>query len=142
MDSDYSGKSFWWHVADRIGTAASFLCAIHCALLPFVLTLLPFIGLEFLASHTFERVFVMFACALALFSLGRGYRRHRVSQPLTIALPALVLLLAGVTVAESGSIMVHSVMVTIGGLLLAFAHFLNLRADRLYDHVHGPDCVH
>jgi len=37
---------------------------------------------------------------------------------------------------------VHSVMVTIGGLLLAFAHFLNLRADRLYDHVHGPDCAH
>ena len=35
----------WWHVADRVGATASFLCAIHCALLPFVLTLLPLLGL-------------------------------------------------------------------------------------------------
>ena len=137
-----SDKSLWWHLADRIGAGASFLCAIHCALLPFMLALLPLLGLEFLASHAFERGFVVFASALALFSLGRGYRRHRVPQPLTFALPGLLLLLLGVTIAESGPVVVHSVMVTIGGLLLAFSHFLNLRADRLFGHVHGPDCVH
>ena len=142
MDPKLSDKSFWWHVADRIGAGASFLCAIHCALLPFVLALLPLVGLEFLADHAFERGFVMFACALALFSLGRGYRRHRLPQPLAFALPGLVLLLVGVTLAESGSLVVHSVMVTIGGLLVAFSHFLNLRADRLFGHVHGADCSH
>lgn len=142
MDPEQSDKSFWWSVADRIGAAASFLCAIHCALLPFVLALLPLIGLEFLASHTFERGFVIFACALALFSLIRGYRRHHLSQPLAFALPGLTLLLLGVTVAEGYSIVVHSVLVTLGGLLVAFSHFLNLRADRLLDHVHGPQCAH
>lgn len=142
MDPEQSDKSLWWNVADRIGAAASFLCAIHCALLPFVLALLPLIGLEFLASHSFERGFVMFACALALFSLVRGYRRHRLSQPLAFALPGLTLLLLGVTVAEGYSIVVHSVLVTLGGLLVAFSHFLNLRADRLLDHVHGPQCAH
>jgi len=142
MRPEPSDKSFWWHVADRIGATASFLCAIHCAALPFVLAILPLVGLEFLASHTFERGFVMFACALALFSLGRGYRRHHMSQPLTFALPGLTLLLLGVTLAEGYSIVVHSVLVTIGGLLVAFSHFLNLRADRMAGHVHGPTCVH
>ncbi|MCP1375726.1 MerC domain-containing protein [Dyella lutea] len=142
MQPEPSDKSFWWHVADRIGATASFLCAIHCAALPFLLAILPLVGLEFLASHAFERGFVMFASALALFSLGRGYRRHRVPQPLTFALPGLTLLLLGVTLAEGYSIVVHSVLVTIGGLLLAFSHFLNLRADRLNGHIHGPTCVH
>ncbi|MBU6247209.1 MAG: MerC family mercury resistance protein [Xanthomonadaceae bacterium] len=142
MQPEPSEKSFWWTVADRIGATASFLCAIHCAALPFVLAILPLVGLEFLASHAFERGFVMFACALALFSLGRGYRRHRMPQPLTFALPGLLLLLLGVTVAEGVSITVHSVLVTIGGLLLAFSHFLNLRAERLNGHIHGPTCIH
>ena len=42
MDPKFPDKSFWWHVADRIGAGASFLCAIHCALLPFVLALLRY----------------------------------------------------------------------------------------------------
>jgi len=145
MDSEQANRSRWWRVADRIGAAASFLCAIHCALLPFVLTLLPFIGLEFLADHRFERGFVLFACVLALFALVRGFRRHQSSLPLLLAAPGLALLLLGVTFAETHSIILHSVMVTCGGLLLAAAHFLNLRHDRHDDdddHVHGPQCAH
>lgn len=144
METGQSSKSRWWSVADRIGATASFLCAIHCALLPFVLALLPFVGLEFLADHRFERGFVLFACALALFALVRGYRRHQGPLPLLLAAPGLALLLLGVTYAEGYSIILHSVLVTCGGLLVASAHFVNLRADRRHDHdhVHGPQCAH
>lgn len=144
MDSGQSDKSHWWQVADRIGAAASFLCAIHCALLPFVLAVLPLVGLEFLADHRFERGFVMFACALAMVALVRGFRRHQQPLPLLLATPGLALLLIGVTFAESYSIVLHSVLVTCGGLLLAAAHFVNLRRDRQLaaDHVHGPQCAH
>src|SRR5690348_9850344 len=31
-------------LVDRVGATASLLCAVHCALLPFVLALLPLIG--------------------------------------------------------------------------------------------------
>lgn len=134
--------SRWWRLADRIGAAASFACAIHCAVLPFVLALLPLLGLSFLADHRFERGFVMFACALALTSLLNGYRHHHRALPLLLALPGLLLLLCGVTFAESYSIVLHSVLVTCGGLLVASAHFTNLRLDRLYGHVHGAQCAH
>jgi hypothetical protein len=145
MIPDQAPKSRWWHVADRVGATASFLCAIHCAALPFVLALLPFIGLQFLADHRFERGFVFFACALALFALITGYRRHQRALPLMLAIPGLLLLIFGVTWAEGISIIVHSVLVTIGGLLVASSHFVNLRSDRRRSHaghVHGPQCAH
>lgn len=145
MNSDQAPKSRWWHVADRVGATASFLCAIHCAALPFVLALLPFIGLQFLADHRFERGFVFFACALAFFALITGYRRHQRPLPLMLAIPGLLLLIFGVTWAEGISVIVHSVLVTIGGLLVASSHFVNLRSDRRRSHaghVHGPQCAH
>ncbi|WP_437343308.1 MerC domain-containing protein [Rhodanobacter lycopersici] len=136
----------WWHLADRVGATASFLCAIHCALLPFVLTVLPLLGLGFLAGHRFERGFVMFAATLALFALVGGYRRHRRPLPLLLAVPGLALLLLGVTWATAYPIAVHSVMVTCGGLLVASAHFVNLYLDRRHAHaeahVHGARCAH
>ncbi|MEO9080386.1 MAG: MerC domain-containing protein [Rhodanobacter sp.] len=144
MEGRQAGKTRWWRMADRIGAVASFLCAIHCALLPFVLALLPLVGLEFLADYRFERGFVMFACALALVALVRGFRRHQQPLPLLLAIPGLALLLLGVTFAENYSIILHSVLVTCGGLLLAGAHFVNLRRDSQHrrGHVHGPQCAH
>jgi hypothetical protein len=132
----------WWHMADRLGATASFLCAVHCALLPFVLALLPVLGLSFLADHRFERGFVFFASALASFVLASGYRRHRSPLAIALAIPGLLLLILGVTVLHSHSIVVHSVMVTCGGLLVASSHFLNLRLDRAAGHIHGPECAH
>lgn len=139
--TDAVRKARRWQAFDRVGAVASFLCAVHCAALPFVLTLLPLLGLEFLADHRFERGFVMFACALAMLSLIGGFRRHRRPMSLLLALPGLALLLLGVTVAEDYSIALHSVLVTCGGLLVAAAHFVNLRTDRWHRHVHGAHCV-
>ncbi len=144
MRSEQLTQSRCWRIADRLGATASFLCAIHCAVLPFVVVLLPFVGLEFLADHRFERGFVLFACGLALFALIHGFRRHQRPLPLMLAIPGLALLLLGVTYAENYSIILHSVLVTCGGLLLASAHFVNLRRDSAHrsGHVHGPQCVH
>ncbi len=118
----------WWSVADRLGATASFLCAIHCALLPFVIALLPLLGLEFLADHDFERGFVLFAAALATTTLVTGHRKHRRRLPLLLALPGLLLLVLGVTVVDLDTqTALHSLMVTCGGLLVASAHVINLR---------------
>jgi hypothetical protein len=134
----------WWHAADRLGATASFLCAIHCAALPFVIALLPVIGLSFLADHRFEAGFVAFASVLASAALVSGYRRHRRRAPLVLAVPGLTLLMLGVTFLHAHSPVVHSVLVTCGGLLVAAAHFVNLRVDRSghAGHIHGPSCAH
>ena len=113
-------------LVDRVGATASLLCAVHCALLPFVLALLPLIGLEFLAGHTFERVFVACAAALASASILFAYRRHRRSLPLFLMLPGIALLVFGVAVDLDVNVALHTVAVVCGGVLLASAHVTNL----------------
>ncbi len=125
-------------IADRFGATASFLCAIHCALLPFVIAVLPALGLAVLADHAIERAFVVFACTLATVMLLLGYRRHRRANALLLLLPALALLLAGVLVDFEQSAVTHAWLVTTGGSLLAIAHLVNLRLS----HVHDANCRH
>lgn len=120
-------------IADRVGATASFLCAVHCAALPFVLTVLPTLGLGFLGDHRFERIFIAFASALALGSLIRGYRRHRVASALCVAGAGIALLWIGVWLFDSEQARgTHAVLVTLGGCCVALAHILNLRLTHLF----------
>ena len=120
-------------VAHRIGATASFLCALHCAALPFILAILPALGLAFLADHAFEHWFIAFASVLALTMLIRGYRRHRAPQALYLLLPGLILLWLGGFVFDLETYgLFHATLVFLGGSSVALAHVVNLRLDRLY----------
>jgi len=64
--------------ADRIGVAASVLCAIHCGLAPILLLALPAFG-EIWAHPASHALVAIFIVPLALFSIRKGFRRHRKS---------------------------------------------------------------
>jgi hypothetical protein len=129
-------------IVDRIGATASLLCAVHCALLPFVLALLPLIGLEFLAGDTFERVFVACAAVLASASIFGAYRHHRRPHALVIMLPGIALLLFGVAVNVDVHVALHTVAVVSGGVLVASAHVANLvLAHRHHAAIHAHAAV-
>jgi len=126
------------HAADRLGATASFLCALHCAALPFVLTVLPALGLGFLGDHRFERIFIAFASVLASAALVRGYRRHRVPAALFLLVPGLALLWTGGWIFDTeASPVLHAVLVTLGGCSVALAHIVNMRLTHLF----GACCV-
>ena len=74
--------------ADRVGFAASFLCAIHCALVPVVLGLVPALGLKFGGWVDIDQAFVVFATLLGLTTLTVGYRRHRAFRAWALLVPA------------------------------------------------------
>ena len=121
-------------LVDRVGATASLLCAVHCMLLPFVLALLPLIGLEFLAGHTFERIFVACAAALASTSILAAYRRHRHPQALFLMVPGIALLLFGVAIDINAHVVIHTASVVTGGLLVASAHVTNLVLAHRHHH--------
>ena len=127
-------------LADRFGATASFLCALHCAALPLVLAALPALGLGFLASHLFERVFIAFATTLAVASLAFGYRRHRRWSAFGFLVPGIALLVAGITTDLHSQPLLHAALVGIGGGFVALAHLANLRLGRV--HVHDAACSH
>ncbi len=123
--------------ADKVGAAASFLCAVHCAALPFVLALLPAIGLGFLASHGFERGFIACASVLALTMAAIGYRRHRAARVFALLVPGLLMLWIGGFAFDLGhATLWHSLLVVAGGSCVALAHVVNLRLAR----THEPNC--
>lgn len=125
-------------LVDRVGATASMLCAVHCVLLPFVLALLPLLGLEFLAGHTFERVFVACAAALASGSILTGYWRHRRPQALFLMVPGIVLLVFGIAISLDVHVVIHTVSVVSGGLLVASAHVTNLVLSHRHHHANHP----
>ncbi|MEZ5484088.1 MAG: MerC domain-containing protein [Lysobacteraceae bacterium] len=111
---------------DRLGAAGSLICAAHCALWPLLLALIPALGLSFLASPLFERGFVIFAGVLATLSLLPGFRRHRSPLALLILLPGLVGVGIGAFGSTEHSDWSHALLMSLGGVLIAAAHLVNL----------------
>ena len=113
--------------ADRIGFAASFLCAVHCALMPVLLALLPAFGLNAAGWVDIDQAFVVFATLLGAATLTFGWRRHRAFRAWLLLLPGLLLVWAGSFTTLHDHSLMHAAVMATGGLLLAGAHLLNLR---------------
>ena len=126
---------------DRLGATGSLLCAIHCALLPALIALLPSLGIAAWLDNGFERGFVVFATLLGLFTLVSGYRKHRAVRALRLLLPGLAILWFGVLYPPlHHSLFPHAVAMTLGGTLVGLAHLANLRLTAI--HVHDASCMH
>ena len=126
---------------DRIGATGSLVCAVHCALLPLLIAALPSLGVAAWLGEGFERVFVVFATLLGLFSVVWGYRRHRAVRALGLLLPGLAVLWLGHLYGPLHHALVpHAIAMTLGGTLVGLAHLANLRLN--HGHVHDATCAH
>lgn len=126
---------------DRFGAVGSLLCAIHCALLPVLIAVLPSLGVALWLGDGFERGFVLFASLLGLFTMIQGYRRHRAVRALWLLLPGLAALWLGIGYEPLHHAAVpHAIVMTLGGTLVGLAHLANLRLN--HGHVHDASCAH
>ena len=126
---------------DRLGATGSLLCALHCALLPVLIALLPSLGIATWMSDSFEEGFVVFATLLGLFTLIQGYRRHRAVRALGLLVPGLAALWLGIGYEPlHHDAILHAVTMTFGGTLVGLAHLANLRLT--HGHVHDATCAH
>jgi hypothetical protein len=113
--------------SDFIGFSASLLCALHCAALPFLLTMAPLAGIQFLGNPWVEKSMILLSFGIACYALVPGYRLHR--KPLALILVALGLSCIGFahTVAPEDF---EAVFTPIGGGLIAVAHLINWKQTR------------
>jgi hypothetical protein len=126
---------------DRIGATGSLVCAMHCALLPLLIALLPSLGIALWLGEGFELGFVSFATLLGVFTLVWGYRRHRVVRALGLLVPGLLALWVGALFPPLHHALVpHAITMTFGGTLVGLAHLANLRLN--HGHVHDASCAH
>ncbi|HET6255409.1 MAG TPA: MerC domain-containing protein [Puia sp.] len=100
---------------DAIGISASLICAVHCVVLPFFLSSLPFLGIELLRNIVVESVIIGISLLVGSWALLTGYRkRHRQFWP-------VLLFAAGMLVLMGDTILVKTEAVDMAGKTLAAA---------------------
>ena len=109
---------------DILGMSASLVCAVHCAAIPLVFSLGSAYMADLLHHPVFEVGFLLVALVLAVWSLGKSYLHHHGNRtPLLIGAAGMAMVVLGV--------MAHAWFITLpGGLILAIAHFWNLKLLR------------
>jgi len=118
--TEKSKGTFW----DGLGTTLSLACAVHCALLPFVLALLPLAGLAFLKDERFETGMILTSLSVATFALARGFGWHRDWRVPAVGLLGAVIWGCGHFFLEQPW---EGLAMGLGGCHFAAAHWLNLR---------------
>ena len=70
---------------DAMGIATSVACAIHCALLPLIMTSLPLFGINIIHNLFFEWSMIGLAFTVGSYSLFHGFvKHHRSFYPVLI----------------------------------------------------------
>jgi MerC mercury resistance protein len=115
---------------DSFGTTVSIACAIHCTVFPLIISVLPLVGLGFLAGDGVEKVFLGTSIVLAAGSFTWGFRYHRQIYVFLFLISGLGLVLAGRLWAQER---LELPLVVSGAMLLAGGHLINRRLCRLCD---------
>jgi MerC mercury resistance protein len=117
-------------ILDTFGTAASLLCAVHCAVTPVAMASLPLLGLEFIGAEATEYALVGLSIVVGSVSLVLGYRRHRSVPTLAVFSCGLTLLVLGRVTETRGVEGAGVVSAVAGGCIVATAHIINRRLCR------------
>ena len=113
---------------DKAATATSFTCAVHCALSPLLLPLLPLASRQFVGV-TLEWAFALLTLALGVISLGHSYRVvHRDPRTLALFVTGFTALMI-VRVWEPPPRVEWIAIIAAASIIIA-AHVLNLRLHR------------
>ncbi len=134
----HRGAVYW----DGLGAGVSLACAVHCAALPLVFSLLPSLQLALtswdpqwqglaqwlLWTHEAERLVVSTVLLFAAVVLTRGFLAHRSRWPLMVAACAAAMMAPGASGHWHSDDLWHVGMQGLGGLGIAAAHVLNWRS--------------
>lgn len=123
---------------DAFGIAASVACAIHCAVLPLILSSLPLFGINIIENQGFELIMIALAFVVGVYSLYHGRKKHHHSYY------PMLLFAAGISLLFIKSMLhSHSLMLLLPAVsLVVIAHYLNYKLCRVHNHAHADDCNH
>lgn len=124
---------------DLWGFSASAICAIHCAIMPFIIAFLPLIGLQFFANPFFEYTFIAISLIIGSFTFKHGYlNHHKKLYPFLLFLSGFAVILFGhiyfhdhSAEAITGNEHIHEnnnfffLIAPLGAIIIAISHLIN-----------------
>lgn len=109
---------------DALGIATSVLCAIHCALLPLLLSSLPLLGINIINNQGFEFFMIFLAFVIGIYSLWHGYKKHHQK-----ILPVILFSLGIILLFTKQFFHQHFLILLIPAvILIVSAHVINYRS--------------
>jgi len=140
---------------DSLAISMSVICAVHCLLTPLLIALLPIISTTFWVHENFHLWMVFLVVPTTSLAVFMGCRKHKDKGVIALSMTGLVFILSiafyqysahtshslnaqGVCLAcvqnkSSGYLNPTTVFNSLGGLLLAIAHYRNYRLCRKAD---------
>lgn len=123
---------------DAFGVTVSIACAIHCALLPLILSSLPLFGVDIIDNIYFEYGMIALAFFVGAYSLYHGFKKHHHKWlPLIIFSVGIFCLLAKQIFHNW-----HLYLLIPAVIFIILSHFLNYKFCRHHNHAHKEDCDH
>jgi MerC mercury resistance protein len=123
---------------DALGIAASVACAIHCAVLPLLMSSLPILGINIINNVFFEYGMILLAAAIGIYSLMHGFKKHHHQYtPIIIFSIGIVLLLLKQAIDSYRIVLLIPAV-----MLIICAHVINYLNCRKANHCHTNDCTH
>ncbi len=112
---------------DALGIGLSIACGIHCLAAPLLLSMLPIMGMEFIAGEGFETAMIVIIASLVGYVGFKGYQLHK--NITVIALFALGLS-AFLFLRPFVSEIAEPFVTVAGGLLIVAGHSMNWIASK------------
>ena len=123
---------------DALGIVASVACAIHCAVLPLLMSSLPILGINIINNVFFEYGMILLAAAIGIYSLMHGFKKHHHQYtPIIIFSIGIVLLLLKQAIDSYRLVLLIPAV-----MLIICAHVINYLNCRKANHCHTNDCTH
>jgi hypothetical protein len=133
---------------DKIGMVSSLSCAIHCTIMPLLVTMMPIIGLSLLATEEFEWMLLVGSAVMGILSLCFGFKKHKSFKALSFLSTGLVLIVIGrLTHHHYHTLKIfhldlYVLFLLSGGLLVSFSHWLNNKLCSSCEPCKASGCKH
>lgn len=122
---------------DRVAVSLSVVCAIHCAVLPLIVAVVPSLLSSMADDATFHWLMLWFVLPTSAVATFMGCRRHGyLPVALLIALGAGMVAVAATVGHEAFGHTLERVVTILGGFILSVGHLLNQRLCKHGCHTH------
>lgn len=106
---------------DIMGALASWLCMVHCLAGPIMLVFgITTTGLFFFDEEMVHKVLLLPIVFFAMWSIPRGFRKHKIVMPLVCAVLGIICFMAGLMIHDY-----ETTLTVVASCMLIFAHLYN-----------------
>ena len=124
-------QTFTAPVGDKVAIGLSLACALHCLVVPVIVSLYPSVITAGLQDERIHLALLAFVIPISAFSLTMGCRRHKQFPVLSLGAAGIfVLILSALLGHEVGGESLEVAGTLLGSSLVACSHVLNFKLCR------------